>query len=89
MIWKSPQYKTFIDGRADLFVYNGVFDEHVRAVQIERSFEVLDRYHIDYALLEPDQALTYMLQHSGWRTLYSDNTAVLLQSPALASSAPQ
>ncbi len=87
MIWKTPQYKTFIDGRADLFVYNGVFDEHVHTIQLEKSFEVLDKYKIDYALLEPTQALAYVLQHSpGWKTIYSDSTAVLLQRVQLADS---
>jgi hypothetical protein len=89
MIWKTPQYKTFIDGRADLFVYNGVFDEHLHAIQLEKSFEVLDKYRIDYALLEPTQALVYLLQHSyGWKTIYSDSTAVLLQRVQPPNSGP-
>jgi hypothetical protein len=82
MIWKDPEFKTFIDGRADLFVHNGVFDEYVRATQFDRSFEILNKYKIEYALLEPEQPLLYVLRQACWRALYADNTAVLLQRPS-------
>ena len=79
LIWKTPEYKTFIDGRADLFVRNGIFDEYVHAINVDQSLELLDEHKIEYALLEPGQPLTYLLQRSGWKTLYSDQVAVLLQ----------
>lgn len=85
MDWNSPELKPFIDGRADIFVYNGVFDDFVRATTLNNSFEILDKYKIDYILYEPKQPLTYLLEHSpGWRLLYSDNSTVLFQrvSPA-------
>ena len=82
MIWKTPEYKTFIDGRADLFVHNGTFDQYVQAINIDKSFEVLDEHKVDYVLLQPGQPLAYVLQRSGWKTLYSDQVAVLLQRPS-------
>ncbi len=90
MEWEAPDIKPFIDSRADIFVYNGTFDDYVRAVRIVRPFEVLDKYHIDYALLEPDQPLVYVLLRSGnWRVLFSDNVAVLLSRvPAHGDSNP-
>jgi hypothetical protein len=81
MIWKASELKTFIDGRADLFVHNGVFDEYVHAIQLDQSFEILNKYKIEYALLEPEQPLTYLLRRACWRTLYGDKVAALLQRP--------
>jgi hypothetical protein len=80
MEWNAPQLKPFIDGRADIFIYNQSFDDYVHATMIQKSFEILDKYRIDYALLEPDQPLSYLLQHSpSWKTIYSDRVAVLFE----------
>ena len=62
--WNAPELKPMIDGRADVFVYKGVFDDFVKASAIRDSLNILDKYQIDYALLNPSQALTYLLQHS-------------------------
>jgi hypothetical protein len=80
MEWNAPELKPFIDGRADIFIYNGSFDDYVNANLIQKSFEILDKYRIDYALLEPDQPLSYLLQHSpAWQPIYSDKVAVLFE----------
>ena len=78
--WNAPELKAFIDGRADIFIYNGSFDDHVNATMIQSSLEILDKYRIDYALLESGQPLSYLLGHSrGWEPIYSDRVAVLFQ----------
>ena len=89
MEWKAPELKPFIDGRADIFVYNGVLDDHRRAMVIEKPFEILDKYRIDYALLEPSQPLSYLLEHSpAWHAIYTDKVAVLFErTPATAAAA--
>jgi len=89
MEWNSPELKPFIDGRADIFVYNGTFDDYVKAVSIQTPFEILDKYGIDYALLEPKQPLGYLLEHSAqWHPIYSDKVAVLFErTPAAAAVA--
>jgi hypothetical protein len=80
MEWNARQLKPFIDGRTDIFVYNGTFDEHLHAMVIEAPFETLDKYKIDYALLAPARPLTYVLEHSAtWHPIYSDKVAVLLE----------
>ncbi len=90
MEWKTPELKPFIDGRADIFVYNGVFDDYFRAVLIKRPLEVLDKYQIDYALLQHDRPLTYVLGHSkDWHPIYSDPVAVLFARTAPAQSSAQ
>jgi hypothetical protein len=89
MEWTAPELKLFIDGRTDIFVYKGVFDDYVGAVLIRRPFEVLDKYQIDYVLLEPNLPLTYLLEHSpAWRMIYSDKVAVLFErTPATGATA--
>ena len=76
----TPEYKTFIDGRADLFTHKGTFYDYLKATSLLNSFEVLDKYGIEYALLQPSEPMVYLLKHSGsWREIYSDNVAVLFE----------
>jgi len=92
MEWNAPELKPFVDGRADIFVYNGVLDDHRNAMVLEKSLEILDKYRIDYVLLQPNRPLTYLLEHSpAWRPIYTDKVAVLLErTPASAgASAPE
>jgi len=79
MEWQTPALKPFTDTRDDIFADNGTFNDYLSAVEIRQPFEVLDKYRIDYALLEPNQPLVYVLNRSPeWRTVYSDKVAVLL-----------
>jgi hypothetical protein len=78
--WNAPELKPFIDGRGDVFVHNGVFDDFVKATEIKESLDILNRYRIDYALLNPNQPLAYLLEHSPeWRPTYTDKVAVLFE----------
>ena len=80
IIWHSPEIKTFIDGRADIFVYKGVFNDYLQIIRVEKSFELLDRYGIQYALLMPNNPADYVLAHSPcWRRIYKDEVAALYQ----------
>jgi hypothetical protein len=80
MEWGFRDLKPFTDGRVDIFVYNGTFDDHVSAGQIQEPLEILDKYHIDYVLLESQRPLAYLLEHSPtWHVIYSDKVAVVLQ----------
>jgi hypothetical protein len=90
MEWNAPQLKTFIDGRADIFVYNGVFEDFLTATAIKEPFAILDKYKIDYVFLQPKQPLSYLLEHSpAWRMIYSDKVAVLFErTPTTAAAAP-
>ena len=87
MEWNAPQLKTFVDGRADIFIFNGVFDDFLKATAIKHPFEILDKYKIDYVFLRPQEPLNYLLAHSpAWHPIYSDNVAVLFERvPVLAS----
>lgn len=74
----APAIKTFADGRTDIFVYNGVLNDYIKINSIERPFELLDKYKIDYVLFPVDKRLSYVLDHSaGWRTIYQDQVVKL------------
>jgi len=80
MEWNASEYRTFIDGRADIFLYNGTFQDFLKATALKDSAEILDKYGIEYALLPPDQPLSYFLQRSAaWHAIYSDKVAVLFE----------
>ena len=93
MEWNAPELKAFADTRLDLFLYNGVFDDYLRATMLKGSFQILDKYKIDYVLLPPNQPLTYLLEHSpAWHSIYSDKVATLFgrtAPTAAAVSAPK
>ena len=89
MEWTTPGLKPFTDSRADIFVYNGTFDDYVKAVLIQSPFEVLDKYKFDYVLLEPKQPLAYLLEHSAaWHPIYSDKVAVLFERAGPKAGVP-
>jgi hypothetical protein len=89
MEWNAPGLETGIDGRADIFVYNGVFNDFLNAMALKHSFETLNKYHIDYVLIQPKQPMTYLLEHSpDWRSIYADQVAVLFEHTS-PSAQPQ
>ena len=76
MAWYAPDLQHFIDGRVDIFLYNGVFEDFLRATALKHSFEILDKYKIDYVFLQPNEPLVYLLEHSaGWHPIYTDKVA--------------
>jgi hypothetical protein len=80
MIWNVRQVPVFIDSRVDVFERNGVLADYLRAIRIEDSLQVLDKYSIQYVLFENHRPLTYLLQHtSGWKVDYQDKTAILFE----------
>jgi hypothetical protein len=83
MEWNAPELKTFVDGRADIFIYNGSFGDHIKATLIDDSLEVLNKYKINLVLIEPRTALAYLLEHSsGWHIIYSDKVAIVFERTA-------
>ncbi len=87
MEWTTPEFKPFIDGRTDIFVYKGVFDDYLNALWIRQPANVFDKYRIDYVLLQPEQPLVHLLERSpGWRLIYSDQVAVLFERTPTAAA---
>ena len=80
MIWHAPEIKTFIDGRADLFVYSGVFDDYVQIIRLNGTLDLLNRYRIRHALLGRNTPLAYLLGHTAcWQEIYSDKIAAVYE----------
>ena len=80
MIYYAPEYKTFIDSRADLFEYTGVLRDYLNAEGFRDSLQVLDKYRVRYALLPVNDPLGYLLKNTDrWKPLYSDDVAVILE----------
>jgi len=77
MEWTAPDLKPFVDGRADVFANNGALTDHFKAISIDNSLEILDKYKVDYVLVARQIPLAYLLEHSpGWRSIYADDMAV-------------
>jgi hypothetical protein len=80
-----PERQVFIDSRAD--VYRDEFiEEYMEAYLVRpRWRETLDKYSVDYALLQNQGPLHLLLKASGeWREVYADKVAVLLARAGLA-----
>jgi len=84
--WQQPAVKIFIDSRADIFDYTGVFREYLDVVAIQNSDAILDKYRVRYVLLPHNEPLTYLLDHGArWTRVYSDDNAVLFEKKNSAS----
>jgi len=75
--WQAPEVKEFLDPRVDIFVHEGVMADYVKAVRVQDTFAVLDKYQIRYVVMPPDDPISYLLAHSaGWKVGYRDGQAV-------------
>jgi hypothetical protein len=89
MEWRAAALKPFIDGRGDIFIYNGIFDDYTKAVTLRNPGGVLDKYRVDYVLLERRWPLVdYLASSSSWRMIYSDDVAALFARDAAAAATP-
>jgi hypothetical protein len=80
LVWtRGPQYKVFIDGRADVYERGGVLSDYIHISDIEPEALILLRnYGIQSCLIERDGALATLLSASSeWRRVYSDNQSAL------------
>lgn len=90
-------YKTFIDGRSELFEQTGVLGDYMHIIRLKPgALKVLQGYGIRACLVERDDPLSVMLASlPGWRKIYSDNLSAIYtkrepgdaqQQPAVDSS---
>lgn len=65
------QFKpSFIDSRFDSFEHVGVMKDYRSIMLDSDSFELMDKYHIDHALVKDTLPVTYLLEHApGWTVL--------------------
>jgi len=72
-------YKTFIDGRSELFEQTGVLDDYMHITMMKPgAIQVLNGYGIRSCLLQRDEPLsTVLASMADWQKLYSDNVSAL------------
>jgi hypothetical protein len=89
LIWTLyPEKPVFVDGRTDLYAFNGqVLEDYVRVQFTQPGWHgVLEAYHIGYALIERDSLLALALEEAdGWAKVHMDELAVVF---VRRSSAP-
>jgi hypothetical protein len=80
LCWYDRDFKEFIDSRADIFVYAGVFQDYVTLMGLNDSAAILDKYGIRYVLFPPHQALTYILEHDPkWKVAFRGKMSLILE----------
>jgi hypothetical protein len=73
--------KVFFDGRSDLYGAD-FLKRYGRLVQVRPGWiEQLDAWDFTHALLPNDYSLVPALEQIGWRVIYKDRTATLLERP--------
>ena len=76
-----PEHLSFVDGRTDLFD-DEILEQYLTAWRGEEGWrEVLDRWGIRLALIEPDSPLSLRLEDAGWRRLYIDTMSAVWVRP--------
>jgi len=61
---------SFIDSRFDSFEHAGVMQDYGLMVQGHNTLDLMNKYHIDHALLKEDLSVTYLLEHTpGWQII--------------------
>ena len=79
LIWAAPEYPVFVDGRADVFEWSGVFADYANWVTLQTDpNELLDKYKIDFCLLTRDAPNVNVLRlMHDWKVVYSDRNSIL------------
>jgi hypothetical protein len=79
LIWAAPEHPVFVDGRADVFEWTGVFDEFGKWAMLQSDPNtLLEKYKIDFCLLAQQSPMVRVLPLLGkWKVVYSDNRSVI------------
>lgn len=82
--------KVFFDGRSD-FYGSGFMKQYIRLVEVRPGWrDLVARWGFTHALLPVDYSLVPALEQSGWKVLFRDDVAVLLQAgPAQTEPRPK
>ena len=90
LIWQAPEYKTFIDGRTDIFDYTGVLNEYIAFHRVHEDPTILlEKYDVEYCLLNKGTSVVSVLGYlPNWERIYADDLAVIFARNAEQSAAP-
>jgi len=78
LIWSLPEYPVFIDGRADLFGESLINEWWDVVNGTDKAMAILDKYHINFIILEPDWPIINILKNNQWNITYQDNISIVL-----------
>jgi hypothetical protein len=83
-------YKTFIDGRSELFEQTGVLGDYVHITFLRPgALQVLGGYGIQSCLVERDEPFATLLASSpDWNKVYSDQLSALYVKRNASAAAP-
>jgi hypothetical protein len=79
LIDNLPEHKVFIDGRGDLYEFEGVMGDYVQVVNVRpAAFSVLKFYGIRAVLLQQNEPLAvFLAEHPDWKRIYKDEASVI------------
>jgi hypothetical protein len=79
LIWTTPAMPVFIDGRTDLFG-DEIIGEWMQILQTQGDWQQkLDRWQVNWVLIEPERPLAAQLRSKGWMVAYQDDHSILFQ----------
>jgi hypothetical protein len=80
LIWTSPERKVFIDGRSQIYEDNGVYQDYLRIMGVERNtLPLLRKYKVESCLVPADSAIvTFLATLPDWQRVYSDDLSAIL-----------
>ncbi len=75
-----PEHKVFIDGREDIYEFQGVMGDYIQATDLKpAAFWVLKSYDIRTCMLYRAEPLAIVLDnHPAWQRVYSDDSSIIL-----------
>jgi len=80
LCWSDRNFRDFVDGRADIFVYAGVFQDYGALVNLKQPLALLDKYGIQYVLYQPNQPLSYFLEHAPqWKVVFKGKVSEMFE----------
>lgn len=79
LIWEIPEYPVFIDSRADLYEWTGIFDQYMKWSSLQTDPAWLpDKYGANLCLFPVDSNRDHILSTlNNWQRVYSDGQAVI------------
>jgi len=80
LIWQlGPQHKVFIDGRADMYEYSGVFQDYMHIANLNSdALSLLGKYGIQSCLISRKNSLATLLAASPeWKQAYRDEFSTI------------
>ena len=74
-----PQYKVFIDGRADIYG-NEKIQDYLNVVRMKPGGrKLLEKYNINWIIYNTDSPLSqYLNLKEDWKLIYTDNVANII-----------